>query len=411
MSRAPLLGLAALVGVFAVALVACGQDEPAKVVDAPFEGTAFPAPAPRFTLPSGPYALVTNNGSDDVSVIDLDAGKTLATVPIGLNPVDHDGPHHLAVDRARGQVFVALAYPLPTIAPGPHAAHASATAPGKVVRLDLPGLTRSGEARTDANPGDVVISDDGSRLVVSHYDLRRALTQASQGLDAQRATIMSWNPQDFAAVTPGSAATAIPICIAPHGVVLDRPRGDRAYVACYGEDAIAVVDFTTSPVSVKRVPVGPAPGQPAQPAYGPYAVTLSPDGAKVFVGDTEGKDLRRFDVATQAMDPQGFSAGGAVYFAGIRADGVAFVPVQTPDKLVRVQTATMTAEATRAFSADECKSPHEVVLRANGEVLLVCEGDRVTPSHVLVLDPDTLETKQTWPVGVYPDKIVVVGEP
>ena len=37
--------------------------------------------------------------------------------------------------------------------------------------------------------------------------------------------------------------------------------------------------------------------------------------------------------------------------------------------------------------------------------------DHIGASHVVVLDPETLDTKHVWPVGVYPDKIVVVGEP
>jgi YVTN family beta-propeller protein len=380
------------------------------VKDLPFEGQAFPPAKPSFTLPNGPYALVTNSGSDDLSVVDVTSGTELARVPVGLDPLDHDGPHHLAVDAAHGYVFVALSYPLPTLAPGPHAAHASGSAKGKLVRFDLPTLTRSAVAPTDTNPGDVVVSDDGARLVVSHYDLRRAVTLASQGLDAQRADLLVWDTAKLSANTPPSVASAIPICIAPHGVVLDKPRGDHAYVACYGEDALALVDFTASPPTVARIPVGPAPGPPAQPSYGPYALTLSADGQSIFVGDTEGRDLRRFDVATQTMTTEVFAAGGAVYFSALGPDDTAFVPVQTPDKLVRVNTATMKAETTRTFQPDECQAPHEAWVRPNGEVLLVCEGDHVATSHVLVLDPDTLATKTMWPVGVYPDKVVVVGE-
>jgi YVTN family beta-propeller protein len=388
----------------------CGGDDGPKVNDVPFAGEAFPPAKPSFSLPNGPYALVTNSGSDDLSVLDVTTGTELARVPVGLNPLDHDGPHHLAVDAAHGYVFVALSYPLPTLAPGPHAAHASGSAKGKLVRLDLPSLTRSAVAPTDTNPGDVVVSDDGARLVVSHYDLRRAVTLASQGIDAQRADLLVWDTSKLAANTPPSAATAIPVCIAPHGVILDKPRGDHAYVACYGEDALAVVDFTASPPTVARIPVGPSPGAPAQPSYGPYALTLSADGQAIFVGDTEGRDLRRFDVSTQSMADEAFAAGGAVYFSAVRADGVAFVPVQTPDQLLRVNTATMQAEATRTFDATECRAPHEAWVRPNGDVLLVCEGDHVATSHVLVVDGETLATKAVWPVGVYPDKIVVVGE-
>jgi hypothetical protein len=44
-------------------------------------------------------------------------------------------------------------------------------------------------------------------------------------------------------------------------------------------------------------------------------------------------------------------------------------------------------------------------------VYLVCEGDQVSPSVVLSLDADTLATKLSLPVGVYPDRMVIGGAP
>jgi hypothetical protein len=71
----------------------------------------------------------------------------------------------------------------------------------------------------------------------------------------------------------------------------------------------------------------------------------------------------------------------------------------------------MKAESSRSLTKYECQAPHEAQLLANGDVAIVCEGDHVKPSHVMVIDPETLATKATWPVGVYPDKIVFVGSP
>lgn len=397
-----------LSALLAALAVACSSDDTPRVIDQPAEGTAFPAAPLGFSWPTGPYGLVSNNGSDTVSVVDLQARAVVGTLRVGLDPVDNDGPHHLAFDRARGQLFVALAYPAPALSPGPHAAHGSASRPGKVVRLDVPSGQLSGQMRADANPGDIVLSDDGARLVVSHFDLQRALSQAAKGPEAQRASLLVYDTSDFRA---DASPRDIPVCITPHGLALSRPDARFAYVACNGEDAIAVVDLSQPDpaAAVTRVPVGPAPGSGGVPRYGPYAAVLAPDNRQLLVGNTEGRDLRVFDTSTLTMASGSLDAPGAVYFAAANATStLAYVPVQTPDALLRVALPSLAQQAYRPLDS-ECVRPHEAVLwNQDSELLLVCEGDHVTPGALLFLDPATLATRARIELGVYPDKILVV---
>jgi YVTN family beta-propeller protein len=406
--------LLALVGLLA-ALASCSKTTtgPDQTINEPFAGEAFPARPPGFTLPTGPYALVTNNGSDTLSVIDLTTHTKVGDVPVGLNPIDLDGPHHVAFNAARQELFVALAYPAPALAPGPHAAHGSSTTPGKVVRLTLPDFHLDAVERTQNNPGDIVISDDGKRLVVSHFDLQKAVAQAANGVEAQRANLLVFDTATFGspeAHDPGS----YPICVMPHGVSLSRPDGRFAYVACNGEDSIAVIDLAAAdPAStIQRIPVGPGPGDASSPRYGPYATSLTPDGSRVLLGDTQGRDLRVFDTRAGAMTSQVYSPGGAVYFAAIEASGQrAYVPIQAPDEITRVNFSgtSPVEEASRVFTRDECQSPHEAELwNDDQELLLVCEGDHSSPGAILVLDPVTLATRSRIEMGIYPDKIIVV---
>lgn len=394
------------------ALLSCGGDEAPRVVDLPAPGAAFPVASPGFTWPTGPFALLSNNGDDTVSVVDLKARAVVGSLRAGLNPVDLDGPHHLAFDKTSGQIFVALSYPAPALAPGPHAQHGSSQTPGKVVRLNAADGQISGQMRADTNPGDIALSQDGSRLVVTHFDLKKALTNASQGIETQRASLLVYDPADFRA---DASPRSYNVCVTPHGVALSRPDGRYAYVACYGEDALAVVDLADpDPVAaVQRIPVGPAPGSGSSLRYGPYAAVLSPDGGRVLIGDTEGRDLRVFDVASNAMTKLNYAATGAVYFSAVDAAGkAAYVPVQSPDYIARVNLAGESdafETLRRSMSKDECQRPHEAVLWDNDqELLLVCEGDHVTPGKLLFLDPQTLETRVSLDVGVYPDKVLVV---
>lgn len=57
----------------------------------------------RAPIPPGDRIVITNNLSDTISVLDLAAvgGPTvpeLARVPVGLTPVEREGPHHLTAD-------------------------------------------------------------------------------------------------------------------------------------------------------------------------------------------------------------------------------------------------------------------------------------------------------------------------
>lgn len=376
----------------------------AERVDDPYSGPVFPDSRTRFDLPKGAFGLVSNNGSDSITLLDFEKREALGSAPVGRDPVDNDGPHHLAVDRGAGLVFTALAYPAPTTAPGPHAAHGGSVRPGYVQALSLDTLAPVAEMEVAENPGDIVLSADGERLVVSHFDLARALREKT--LPARRAELAILDVSRLD--EPKAAPTLIRTCIAPHGVTLLGPGGDTALVACYGEDALAIVDTTDPQATPELVSLGPG-GVPGSPIYGPYAAVLSPDQNSVAVSSTLSKDVRLFDVAARTFSPP-IAARGAPYFGAWSSDGTQlFVPIQSPDGMAVVDVASTKLLSVRTFEADECLKPHVAVLVSDDSLYLVCEGDHETDSVVLVLEPATLETLARIPVGVYPDGLVIAG--
>jgi len=350
--------------------------------------------------------LVTNSFADTISAVDLGTGAVFATLPVGRNPVDIDGPHHVAVDPASGSVFVALSYPVIGGA-GPHAGHGSSQALGWVQRLSLADLSVTGQVRVETNPGDVVLSDDGSRLVVSHFDLA-ATTAPDATLETARATLAVIDPTTIQ--LSGSAEPRfVTACAAPHGMALSRPDGRFAFVACYAEDALAVVDLDASDGAVERYPLG-AGIVFGNVAYGPYAASLSPDGSRVAVTSLVSRDIRFFDVeARRFEDRDPVVLRGAAYFPTWSEDGATlWAPMQSPDGIVRVDVASGAAEE-RAFTRDDgCKLPHEAEHLGDGRIALVCEGDHEGPGSVLMLDADSLETLTQTEVGVFPDSIAHV---
>lgn len=373
-------------------------------VDDPYVGEAFPDQRPRFELPPGPFGLVSNNGSDSVTLVDFDARAALGTAPVGLDPVDNDGPHHIAVDRSAGLAFIALAYPEPTTAPGPHAAHGGSARAGYVQALALETLAPVAELEVAENPGDIVLSADGKRLIVSHFDLARVLREKT--LEARRADLAVIDVAQLG--TRKAAARFIRTCIAPHGMALLDAAGDQALVSCYGEDAIAIVDTTDPDASPELVSLGPG-GVPGSPIFGPYAAVLSADAKSAAVSNTLSKDVRVLDVAARSFGPA-VETPGAPYFSAWSADGARlFVPVQSPDALVVIDVASGQASRVRTFQTEECAKPHVAVLVSDDSLYLVCEGDHQSDSVVVVLDPTTLDVVASIPVGVYPDALVIAG--
>ncbi len=395
----------ALAAVLLAALAACGEAPVEHHYNA-YDGEAYPDRRAPIPVPPGGLGIVTDSLSDTLSLLDLGTGEKLGAMPVGRDPVGIDGPHHIGIDPARGVAFVALSYPILATG-GPHASHGSSIQSGYVQKLALDDFRILGQVRVDPNPGDIVVSEDGKRVVVSHFDLQRAI-QHPGDVDRARATLAVVDPE--ATSLEGSAdPKRILTCIAPHGVALSRPDGALAYVACYGEDAIAVVDLDKREV-LSRVPMDPSGGSLGDPQHGPYSAVMSPDGKTLAIGNTVSKDVRFFDIESGTIEvARTLNVLGAPMFAAFTADNTRlYVPTQSPDALLFIDLENGNAElGRRDFAGDECKLPH-VVERVDDRLALVCEGDHTAPGKVLLLDPDTLETKSEAAVGVYPDSIARV---
>jgi DNA-binding beta-propeller fold protein YncE len=351
---------------------------------------------------------VTNNASDSVTVIDRDSFGVAQTVLVDIDKDAHEAPHHIAVDAVSGNAFVALAFPA---APGkkkdPHAAHGSSADLGKVARLDLATLAVQAAVEVDENPGDVILTHDRTRVLVTHFDMKRAMDVAARG-GASPATM-------FASLVVLDAKTlkklgTRPVCVAPHGVVTTRDD-KTAFIACYGSDELAIVDLSAEGFPVSRVALGAAQGVPGVPRYGPYSATLSPDESLVILGDHEGKDLRVYDRNAKKLVPEKTVVLDAKAFMPAFVDpSTIIVPLQAPDSVARVNLATAKIEARVTYHKDECALPHAVRVAKDGRVYVVCEGDHYGSGHVAEIDAKSLELKKKWNVGAYPDGLAFADD-
>lgn len=386
------------------ALSGCDPDPVAVEEILPYEGEAYPDRVEPFATEDMSFAVISNSYSDSVSAVDLASGKLLATRPVGRNPVDIDGPHHITVDPVANVAYIGLSYPL-LAAQGPHASHGSATALGYVQKLSLLDLSVLGQVRVESSPGDLLLSADGKRLVASHFDLVRA-TKNPTDLQKARSSVALIDPAKMG--EEDASVRFITTCVAAHGMAMTQPGGSPLYVTCYGEDKIAVVDLDNPDAAIEYIDVGPGVTGFGSPTYGPYAALMLPDQQTLVISNTVSKDVRFLDVPTKTMlSDRTIVALGAPFFPAVSSDGSKLaIPTQQPDALLIVDLAGVEDMVTRSFTDDECVLPHVVEAFEDGYVV-VCEGDKKAPGNVLRLDAE-LEVVSNTEVGVYPDGIVKV---
>jgi DNA-binding beta-propeller fold protein YncE len=360
--------------------------------------------------------MVTNSGDDTLSFLDPDTLEPVYRAPTGRVPAEREGPHHGAASPDGHFYYVGVSNVVPSGGSGPHGSHGTGSVDGYLLRYECETNAPAGEVRVDRSPGDVRTTPDGRFVLQSHFDLLSIFEASARGDDPRelRSTLAVIDAESMQTVAK------IPLCPASHGMGL-APDGSAAYVTCWGSDELAIVPLGDSPSSeaeVVRLPIQEGVGgDPTAPSFGPYAATVSPDGAEVWVSNLEGTSLAVYVVETGAFDETRFvdDLPGSALFASFSAEGDRlYVPTQDPDQLVTVDTATGEILATLDFDNDQCERPHGTLLLDGGERMgLVCEGNRVDPGTVVRLDL-TAEggpaIEEVFEVGVYPDDLILIPE-
>ena len=361
----------------------------------------WPTPTPPTPGAAG-MVLITNSGDDSVSWIDLTPAvlDQVYKMPVGLLPPEREGPHHGAASADGKSFFVGMSNYVPGSGSGPHGSHGLGTVDGSLLKYDVATAELIGEARVSKSPGDVRLTPDGTRLVQTHFDLKKI-----QDVAATDDWTIEQMYAPLAIVDAASMSTVlVDVCPAPHGVQVSNDS-KTAYVSCWASDELAVVDLGAR--TVKRHPVGTAPIDPTNPTYAPYAVAVDPSGAKVWMSDQKSGDLRVFATADETWGTP-ILLGGAPFFGQFSKDGMYFfVPVQTPDSLTVVEAASGHVVGSLPFAATACRLPHAFLLTPDEQAgLVVCEGNHIDAGTVVVVDlhaPLAPTLTKVITVGVFPD--------
>lgn len=390
-------------------LFACGPEQPR------LSGTPFDTDPPR-PGPFNGHAVVTNSGDDTLSIVRRE-GRSIEvawTVPVGFIPVELEGPHHAVGHPDGTALYVNLSQSVAGSGSGPHGLHGAGTEPGNVLKLDTRDGALLDSVSVEPNPGDIVLSRDGSTLLVSHYDLLR-LARAGTDMRAADSALTFLRASDL------EVTRVVRACPLAHGV-RQSASGHQVYVSC-GTDALAVVDYDSG--EVRRTLI---PGAVESPAcqHCPYGLSVAPDQT-VWVstlgpnGDGAGgihvydPELEAFDVSRRIR-----LCGRAMFssFSGTVSDGSAraWVPEQGPCgefiHVYAVGARGVPAELLHSITIDSslCLNAHMVdVDEGDQTALLVCEGDHVKPGTLLLIDLETRAVLDHVTVGVFPDGISRIG--
>ena len=387
--RIPPITLA--LGLCALSMGGCSRDDATA-------GPAFPNPRVPFDSNGRTLGYVANQYSDTISVLDLGTLAVLGEVPVGINPVELDGPAQVTLDQTRGVAYVLLTYPLSVV--GAHAvAHGARPPFGYVRELSMRDLTPLGGGSVDRRAASLALATDHSLIAVAHFDQDLALLPTD--LDSRRANLDLLEPA-WGLQTGTADKRAQPVCVAPLGVVLGKD-GTRAFVACTGEDSLAVVD-TSSLTVLTRVPAGDGP------VNKPTAIVIDPAGEQVLLSNQLTNQVVVFkadDTATELLSSVELPGlPGPVAFLSAKEW---LVPLQSPSGAVRVDASTGQMFTQKSYGDDECQNPHAATIAADGTVFMVCEGDHYSPGWIVRLDAVTLDVQGRVEVGLYPDQLAILA--
>ena len=391
-----------------LAAAACGETEGAG-----FSFAAEEAWPQRSLLPpvQGPRLVVTNSGDDTLSFVDAGSFEEIARVPVGIFPVEVEGPHHVAVSHDGRHLFIGISNTLAegAQAGGPHGSHGTGSADGYLLKIDALTGRQVGRVRVERSPGDVRLQPDGTRVWQSHYDLVTFAAFVGMGgraIDARSHVVVT----DAATL---ERVARVQICPTSHGIGF-APDGSEAYVSCSWTEELAIIDTAT--FEVERHFVGPDPGTWPLLRYQPYALTVAPDG-KVWTSNTGPveRGVRVFDPAARAEVPELALALDATPLFGdfTEAGDRFFLVTQTPDRLLAIDPSDASIVQSVELGPLGCLNAHAAVLSPDeSELWVVCEGDRLAvPGTLERFDVETLGPTGHVELGLFPDDVALIPEP
>ncbi|WP_235283003.1 beta-propeller fold lactonase family protein [Methanosarcina sp. 1.H.T.1A.1] len=236
--------------------------------------------------PDGKKVYVANSGSNNVSVIDTTTNNVTATINVGKSPkgiaVSPDGTKIYVVNSENGNVSV----------------------------IDTATNNVTATVNVGSVPYGVAVTPDGKKVYVTGGDL---------GNDNSNVSIIDTVTNNVIAVVNVEGI--------PYGIAVN-PDGKKVYVASLGSNNVSVIDVATNRIT-SEVKIG-----------NPTGVAVNPDGKKVYVANSDSNNVSVIDTTTNTViatvpvgnNPFGVAVtpdGKKVYVANSGSNNVSVIDTTT----------------------------------------------------------------------------------
>lgn len=350
--------------------------------------------APSAASAAAPYKVgVVSESGDIVSWFIPDGPRLIPdrVVPVGINPMDPDGPHNLAVSPDNRWYFISIAHGLPN---------------GSLWRLDAVNDTVAGRAPLGLYPTTIGLTPDGEWALVANSDFHGEAGAV--------------DPVSLVHVPTMTSITDVTACHMPHGSKSNR-AGTAIYVTCMHSDEI--LEFSTSTLGITRRGMA-GPGMPGMAAgahadHGapaaadsscqPTYVAVSADDRSLYVACTHSNEMVVMDIATLSIQRR-VPVGAGAYNVEVAPNGSVIVVTNKKGQSVSLIDPRSLTEVARIPTTK--RIVHGVAFSPDSRYAYISqESIGADPGAIDVIDLSTRQKVFTVPVRAQPTGIAVWRRP
>ncbi len=339
---------------------------------------------------------VASEAVDQVALVRWSPSAGMATVEktmsVGLNPVDLDGPHGVAMSPDGKYLYVTTAHGTPY---------------GYLFKYDAKTGRELGRVELGMFPATVQVTPDGSFVYLVNFNLHGDMVPSSVSIVGADDMVEVARPTT---------------CTMPHGSRIN-PQGTLQYSACMMDDMVVEIDTRTFEVSRhfmlekgkehgENGPVAAASHgmagmsgmEPAQeqtrdmaghdvhggmpgmkpPVCSPTWVQPSSDGSRIWVACNKSAEIVEIDAARWTMNRR-FAAGEGVYNMAVTHDGKLLITTNKKGKSVSIYDTGSGTELAKVVT--QRRFPSGVTVSADDKYAFVTvEGYGAEPGTVEVID-------------------------
>jgi YVTN family beta-propeller protein len=301
---------------------------------------------PAAPAAAGPFLWVSNEGSNDLVLVDAGRGEVVARVPVGRRP------RGLRLDAARGILYAAVSG---TPRPRPDVAPAAADAPDRaadgIAAVDLTSrrvvsILPSGPdpESFDLVPGGLLVVSNEESAEATFVDATQARLVGSVAVGEEPEGVAASPDGALVAITSEGASRVdlvdpvarrvvarVPTCRRPR-TVLFTPDGALAFASCELGGAVAVLDVTARrPLEEIALPEGSRP----------MGLALDRAGRRLYVSNGRAGTVSLVDVAARKVVATSVPFGERIWGIALGPDRRVYAADGPADALVVLDADTL----------------------------------------------------------------------